>query len=65
METKADAPNGFGRAPRGARGLKSLAPQRLRRQVPSRPARGAWIEIKSYTKYLPQITVAPREGRVD
>ena len=38
-----------------------------RRQVKrlSRPARGAWIEIKSYTKYLPQITVAPREGRVD
>ena len=33
--------------------------------VLSRPARGAWIEIKiGYTKFW-EYTVAPRKGRVD
>ena len=34
-----------GRAPRGARGLKSAAAPRNPDTRPSRPARGAWIEI--------------------
>ena len=31
----------------------------------SRPARGAWIEIKTESITVLGITVAPREGRVD
>ena len=35
----------YGRAPQGARGLKSSAYVNTRRLAPSRPARGAWVEI--------------------
>ena len=31
----------------------------------SRPARGAWIEIKNHLKVLGLVRVAPRTGRVD
>ena len=35
----------LGRAPHGARGLKCRLGQIIREKLPSRPARGAWIEI--------------------
>ena len=31
----------------------------------SRPARGAWIEIRIAAKYGTTVAVAPRTGRVD
>ena len=31
----------------------------------SRPARGAWIEIKPRSSYALSFSVAPRKGRVD
>ena len=53
-----------GRAPQGARGLKSKQCSPGMEESLSRPARGAWVEI-DLTQAL-QITneVAPRKGRV-
>ena len=54
-----------GRAPQGARGLKSyraLTPSAL---IRSRPARGAWIEIAIVAGCDVTLSVAPRKGRVD
>ena len=41
------------RAPQGARGLKSKQAGRGFRCAPSRPARGAWVEIKTGWQGLP------------
>ena len=38
-------PNPNGRAPQGARGLKYSTPHYMAESRPSRPARGAWVEI--------------------
>ena len=53
------------RAPRGARGLKFRGDFIVRATVMSRPARGAWIEIRCGRRHHMIKTVAPREGRVD
>ena len=54
-----------GRAPHGARGLKSLKWLRLCLLKRSRPARGAWIEILRHGAVRSFCAVAPRTGRVD
>ena len=54
-----------GRAPQGARGLKSCGGGRGVRCKRSRPARGAGIEIDTPIKHQTQRYVAPRKGRVD
>ena len=53
------------RAPRGARGLKSLVYSNLPSQFLSRPSRGAWIEIKGVDFDPVKTQVAPLAGRVD
>ena len=53
------------RAPQGARGLKSLMIVVPSLNKPSRPARGAWIEINGLPVYVVEFYVAPRKGRVD
>ena len=53
-----------GRAPQGARGLKYDFVAGQRDGAESRPARGAWVEIKSATTALSPVIVAPRKGRV-
>ena len=53
------------RAPHGARGLKSLAVHLGPAMAMSRPARGAWIEIRPQRCGLRIKPVAPRTGRVD
>ena len=55
---------GMGRAPQGARGLKSSLHLRPIRQRQSRPARGAWVEIFQYGQCSQAFFVAPRKGRV-
>ena len=55
----------MGRAPQGARGLKSRTQRGLTGRAQSRPARGAWIEIDIHGKYDADVDVAPRKGRVD
>ena len=54
-----------GRAPRGARGLKSAGHGTAAYQARSRPARGAWIEIGRGGIREGFGEVAPRAGRVD
>ena len=53
-----------GRAPQGARGLKLLWIGSEIRFSSSRPARGAWVEIKALTCLTDLGMVAPRKGRV-
>ena len=67
MYSKAtDEETGGGRAPQGARGLKSKFAVKRWRAFESRPARGAWIEIVYYGGCASYVaTVAPRKGRVD
>ena len=56
--------NGWGRAPRGARGLKYPFPSTSASQNLSRPARGAWIEIRIFAGHgLPTGSRAPRGAR--
>ena len=55
----------LGRAPHGARGLKFHLGRRPLAGIQSRPARGAWIEIRIRTTSRAYATVAPRMGRVD
>ena len=61
-----DAGEEVGRAPQGARGLKSLPPEALPRGRKSRPARGARIEIVA-NHHIDAVRygVAPRKGRED
>ena len=54
-----------GRAPHGARGLKSCKLVGIIQGWKSRPAWGAWIEIKSTRHNKQYYRVAPRMGRVD
>ena len=54
-----------GRAPYGARGLKSLARWQGVGIVESRPVWGAWIEMGGYRPPRRGPCVAPRMGRVD
>ena len=54
-----------GRAPRGARGLKYPNGLCYLHTEPSRPSRGAWIEIRSMAISSALWLVAPRMGRVD
>ena len=54
-----------GRAPQGARGLKSLPRLTPMARPTSRPARGAWIEISLRAMLCTDALVAPRKGRVD
>ena len=54
-----------GRAPHGARGLKSTDEGWGTQENPSRPARGAWIEMPGSGQPYPDGPVAPRTGRVD
>ena len=54
------------RAPQGARGLKFIARYgNVPRGVPSRPARGARIEIIKNVCSALSMAVAPRKGRED
>ena len=54
----------FGRAPRGARGLKRLCPIEHRARIRSRPARGAWIETPGFwSRRPPGLRRAPRGAR--
>ena len=53
------------RAPHGARGLKCTNAPATATTPQSRPARGAWIEIKYVADILENPDVAPRTGRVD
>ena len=53
------------RAPHGARGLKHQQHGRTGQKLPSRPARGAWIETTCRRRDSPSSIVAPRTGRVD
>jgi len=55
----------LGRAPRGARGLKYGQLVDVLMTVGSRPTRGAWIEIASWTRTSCRPSVAPHAGRVD
>ena len=59
------ASNMYGRAPHGARGLKSKRYTFYVSQPMSRPARGAWIEIMNMLADCSMYHVAPRTGRVD
>ena len=53
------------RAPQGARGLKFSLSSRVQPLPRSRPARGAWVEIrKSLVAKAGTLSVAPRKGRV-
>ena len=54
----------LGRAPQGARGLKSLLYMIDDVEKWSRPARGAWVEIFVMSSGFNIIAVAPRKGRV-
>ena len=54
----------LGRAPQGARGLKSFEIYIKAGTAESRPARGAWVEIPSLFDFHPIPLVAPRKGRV-
>ena len=52
------------RAPHGARGLKSIGTNTKEVNQWSRPAWGAWIEIKSdFFQIQAGLRVAPRTGR--
>ena len=53
------------RAPHGARGLKLDLGLKYTPIAASRPAWGAWIEIKICRFYMEHGIVAPRMGRVD
>ena len=54
-----------GRAPQGARGLKFILRIADSFILMSRPARGAWVEIRRRRSQMPQQPpVAPRKGRV-
>ena len=53
------------RAPHGARGLKYIFHAAVAGVVSSRPAWGAWIEIRTWVDYNVAGIVAPRMGRVD
>ena len=53
-----------GRAPQGARGLKSDGWEDVEFVTESRPARGAWVEICPIRRSLCRNRVAPRKGRV-
>ena len=55
----------LGRAPHGARGLKSIIAYEKKDGDLSRPAWGAWIEIGKGSKSDKGGGVAPRMGRVD
>ncbi len=55
----------IGRAPHGARGLKSLLHKLKDCMVRSRPTRGAWIEMLLATLNNGGDIVAPHTGRVD
>ena len=57
--------SGDRRAPRGARGLKFRAGRQLKAVEPSRPAWGAWIEMRCRCERRRGPLVAPRVGRVD
>ena len=52
------------RAPQGARGLKFWAVVDILAKVWSRPARGAWVEIRDSVTTASPVPVAPRKGRV-
>ena len=52
------------RAPQGARGLKSKNTAYPLNTSVSRPARGAWVEIKDHPEMDLSGYVAPRKGRV-
>ena len=51
-----------GRAPHGARGLKSCRPLQARGGGQSRPARGAWIEITHYAVIKKAMLSRPARG---
>ena len=53
-----------GRAPQGARGLKSRRLADRTHGAMSRPARGAWVEMETSSKAETLAGVAPRKGRV-
>ena len=57
-------PSNFCRAPQGARGLKYFLWESGSPLSQSRPARGAWVEIKQGKDYDFTTLVAPRKGRV-
>ena len=57
-------PSNFCRAPQGARGLKYFLWESGSPLSQSRPARGAWVEIKQGKDYDFTTLVAPRTGRV-
>ena len=52
-------------APHGAGGLKSVSADPVVQLLPSRPARGGWIEIWVSWCLSVIVTVPPRTGRVD
>ena len=52
------------RAPQGARGLKFDVMGTSDTKTRSRPARGAWVEIKVVRMQTLLTPVAPRKGRV-
>ena len=55
----------MGRAPQGARGLKSHGPHPISTSKGSRPARGAWVEIFIYVyNYVARPRRAPQGARV-
>ena len=54
----------LGRAPQGARGLKSITVRLTLFSCLSRPARGAWVEILWESGSPLSHGVAPRKGRV-
>ena len=53
------------RAPHGARGLKYFDDTVIGDVAGSRPARGAWIEMRVKSPSRVSEVVAPRTGRVD
>ena len=60
----AEASGSGSRAPQGARGLKYRGHLLISNWAVSRPARGAWVEIKSDAAERIGGIVAPRKGRV-
>ena len=53
----------MGRAPHGARGLKSARCNLPGQENSSRPTRGAWIEITVISVASKNLKVAPHTGR--
>ena len=45
--------------------MKFLIPKHCMMRLMSHPARGAWIEIRHFSRICAMVLVAPRKGCVD